>query len=64
MISQVRPHGASSPLMRFPRHSSAHERAVVLLRQKNEFADFHNPDCVGAETLCKFAGAQIAKKLS
>jgi hypothetical protein len=64
MISQVRLFAASSPAEQFPRHSSAHERAGVLLREKNEFADFHNPDSVGAETLCKFAGAQIAKKLS
>jgi hypothetical protein len=55
MISQVRPHGASSPLMRFPRHSFAHKRAGVLIR-KNEFADFHDSHSVYAETGCMCAG--------
>jgi hypothetical protein len=64
MISQVRPHGASSPLMRFPRQSFAHKSAGVLLRMKNGFADFHNPHSVYAETLRKFANAHYEKKLS
>jgi hypothetical protein len=63
MISQVRLFAASSPAEQFPRHSFAHKRTGVLLREKNEFADFHNPDCVGAEALCKCGSEHLAKKV-
>ena len=64
MISQVRLFAASSPAEQFPRHSFAHKRAGVLIRLKNEFADFHDSHSVYAETGCMCAGIHIAKKLS
>jgi hypothetical protein len=49
MISQVRLFAASSPAEQFPRHSFAHKSAGVLLRLKNEFADFHDSHSVNGE---------------